>query len=155
MSTIPKVELRNIKTFPSMSQETLAMHCDLYVGELRLGRVENQGIGGPNMMRLYEAGPEFRQLEQAVYDWCKTLPMFDKYRNERTSFMLNSAFDFWVSHELQVYDLRQQFTRKTRGGKVLMHKPGTDGIYIGATVSPGFEQITIEQAVQMTLAKRA
>lgn len=46
MSTLPTITLKNVRRFPSMSEETECFEATVYVDGKKAGRVSNRGTGG-------------------------------------------------------------------------------------------------------------
>ena len=42
-----KITMTGIKHYPSMSEETNCYEANLHIDDVKVGRVSNQGIGGP------------------------------------------------------------------------------------------------------------
>ena len=43
-----KLEMKNVKVYDSMSEETICFEGNLYADGRKVGRVENSGKGGPH-----------------------------------------------------------------------------------------------------------
>lgn len=62
-----KIELRNVKHSPSLSQETNAYTADVWVDGVKRGTVRNAGHGGPDEIQPHA-------LWRELADYAKTLP---------------------------------------------------------------------------------
>ncbi len=67
-ATKMKIELRNVKHSPSLSQETAAYTADVWVNGVKRGTARNQGTGGADEIHPYS-------LEQELDAYAKTLPL--------------------------------------------------------------------------------
>jgi len=63
------IELRNIKMLKSMSKETACFTASLYIDGVSIGRVENQGCGGPTHIAISN-----REANQKFEEHVKSLP---------------------------------------------------------------------------------
>jgi hypothetical protein len=70
---ITKVELKNIKTLESNSEETLCFTASLYLDGKRVGKVSNAGRGGPTCVDALDT-PEARVRVKEFYEWCREQP---------------------------------------------------------------------------------
>ena len=66
-----KIELRNIKHFPAMSQETNCFTARIYLEDIYVADISNQGTGGADMIHPREGQ---RQLLIKLEEWCKLQP---------------------------------------------------------------------------------
>lgn len=67
-----KIELKNFRYYPRLSDDTNAFSADLFINGVNCGHTENSGQGGPCS---YGAGtPEGRRLIAQAEAWCQTLP---------------------------------------------------------------------------------
>ncbi len=68
-----QVELKNIRFYERLSQETNAFTADLYINKKKVGEVRNEGCGGPTD---YYANPnaESKQLVSEAENYFKGLP---------------------------------------------------------------------------------
>jgi hypothetical protein len=64
-----KIELKNLKVSPHLSQETNAFTADIWLDGKRVGHARNQGHGGNTDICIED--PTTRQRLQ---DWCKAQP---------------------------------------------------------------------------------
>lgn len=65
------ITLKNIKYFPSMSEETNCFQADIYINGKKSGYAENQGHGGNTS---YHANEGCRDIIKQAEEYCKTLP---------------------------------------------------------------------------------
>jgi hypothetical protein len=66
-----KIELRNIKHFPAMSQETNCFTARIYLEAVYVADISNQGTGGSDMIHAREGQ---RDLLNKLEEWCKLQP---------------------------------------------------------------------------------
>jgi hypothetical protein len=67
-----KIELKNIKHSPSLSEETEAFTANIYVDDVLAGFASNRGHGGPT--DYDHANEKGRELIKKAEEYCKTLP---------------------------------------------------------------------------------
>lgn len=66
-----KIELKNVKYYESMSEETSCFEADIFVNGKKVGYCKNNGQGGETDVRAYmETREEFIKAEE----YCMTLP---------------------------------------------------------------------------------
>jgi hypothetical protein len=66
-----KVELKNVKHFAPMSEETECFTATIYIDGKRVGTTQNQGHGGPT-----DCDFDDPEIEAAFKAFCKTLPPY-------------------------------------------------------------------------------
>lgn len=66
-----KVELKSLKYYPSMSEETNCFEAILVIDGKTVGTAKNRGTGGQT--ELWFDAPH-REVEKALAEYCKTLP---------------------------------------------------------------------------------
>ena len=98
-----KLELKNIKYYASMSEETDCYEAMLYVEGKRLGRVHNDGRGGSD--RHDFSWKDYERIDE----WCvKNLPKwtsdFDKSEN-------NTNLEMWCHDQVTDYLIRKDLKR--------------------------------------------
>lgn len=85
-----KLQLKNVKIFESLSEETLCYSATVYVDGTRTVEVSNHGNGGPDMQHKAR-GSRLSVVE--VNDWCKAnLPRLD-----------SDYFDGGLEQDLEVW----------------------------------------------------
>lgn len=67
------IELKNIKHFPSLSEETEAFTANIYINGIHAGYAKNTGHGGSTDYH-HEGGEKGRDLIRQAEAYCKTLP---------------------------------------------------------------------------------
>jgi len=88
-----KIEIKNIKTFEEMSEETNCFTASIYVNGKKCGRAKNEGCGGPTSY--------FEEFNGSLIDaenHCKTLPAV-VYKT--TSFPMN--LEFFIDEAVDEY----------------------------------------------------
>lgn len=67
-----KIELKNVKVYAGMSEETTAFVADLYINDYKAGQAKNDGRGGTTFCQAYNT--EGFELMQKAEAYCKALP---------------------------------------------------------------------------------
>jgi len=67
-----KIELKKIKHYPKLSEETEAFTAELYVDDKKVADVRNDGRGGCNFCYSYDKNS--RSIIKQAEEFCKTLP---------------------------------------------------------------------------------
>ena len=67
-----KIELKKLKVFEEMSEETTAFVADLYINGKKAAYCKNDGHGGCTMIQPYSA--DLRDLVDEANAYCKSLP---------------------------------------------------------------------------------
>lgn len=121
-----KIELKGIKIYERMSEETVCFHASLWVDGKRLCTVSNRGIGGEN-----DYSANYREVER-VDAWCKAnLPRWGG--SEDPSVPVDSD-GYETNLEVHIEDLLNRFLRindlkkHLKRGVVLLPKNGTLGV---------------------------
>lgn len=70
-----KVELKKLRVYERMSEETTAFVADVYINGKNVGEAKNDGRGGETELQFYhEQGSPLRKLCDEAFAWAKTLP---------------------------------------------------------------------------------
>ena len=70
-----KIELKKIKVYDRMSEETTAFTADVYINGKNVGTAKNDGHGGETDLQFYHAqGSPLRKLCDEAEVWARTLP---------------------------------------------------------------------------------
>ena len=94
-----KLELRNIKVYERMSEETTAFTADIFVDGKKVGHTKNEGIGGPTGYNAY-AGKRI-QLTAAVA-YCLLLPE-KKYPMGNKTLTIKSNLENWIDDQVEEF----------------------------------------------------
>ncbi len=86
-----KVELKKVKYFPSMSEETSCFQAEVWINGKRAGYAENRGHGGCTDCRI-----EDKTLEKAFWAYAKSLPAKELALGEEKSFKVAMSPDFLI-----------------------------------------------------------
>lgn len=70
-----KLELKNIKHCPSLSEETEAFTADLWINGKKIAYCKNDGQGGCTYYNTYD--PSLRPLLKEAEEFCKSLPPYE------------------------------------------------------------------------------
>jgi len=90
-----KLEMKNVKVYDSMSEETICFEGNLYKDGIKVGRVENSGKGGCHRY-------EFNfSVEKEMDEYCKTLP---KIQSEWFPEGLEQDLELWISTTVGEWD---------------------------------------------------
>lgn len=77
-----KIELKNLKIYDGMSEETIAFTSDVYVNGKKLAYAKNDGRGGCTYYHPYDR--ELRGVLEQAEAYCKTLPSTFSTYGEKT-----------------------------------------------------------------------
>lgn len=72
-----KIELKNIKVYERMSEETTAFNADIWVNGVKIGYAENRGCGGATSYHSYTI--EQISVIKAAEAFCEKMPKTEKY----------------------------------------------------------------------------
>ena len=110
-----KIELKNIKHSPSLSEETACYSASLYVDGKKIGVVSNQGHGGPDMFQgdrsKYEEANNWVKANMPPLD----TPYSDEPLEMDIELLCGELFDDWVAAKK---------LRTIMRSRVLIIKPG-------------------------------
>ena len=112
-----KLELKNIKFYESMSEETNCFQADLFINGKKIADVKNQGQGGPTDYRVLDF--KNQQILRDAEAYCLTLP------KEKIS----DTFDFQPTLESKIDDLFEAWLKVKADKK--MEKQMEKGILYG------------------------
>ncbi len=94
-----KLELKNIKFYESMSEETNCFQADLFINGKKIADVRNQGQGGPTDYQVLDF--KNQQILRDAEAFCLTLP------KEKIS----DTFDFQPTLESKIDDLLEAWLK--------------------------------------------
>lgn len=96
-----KIELKNVKYYSGMSEETNAFTADVYADGKKVGYAKNEGCGGNTFVSCFA---ETRTQFQRVEAYCKSLPAIPyKYGDEDFSMesdlenVVDQLFEKWLN----------------------------------------------------------
>ncbi len=120
------IELKNIKHFPSLSEETEAFTANIYINGVQAGHAKNNGHGGST--DYYHNDEKGRELIHQAEAYCKGLP--DK-QFPKDQYM--EAFSIPMSLEQYIDDLVNSYIEKKEqaGFAKKMNKAMERGIVFG------------------------
>ena len=108
--TIKKIEVKSLKVYESMSEETNCFNCDIYINGKKTIYVKNQGQGGDNIYSSFsEIKKEIDNEDYLEEDFCLEL-FIDKAINEYfakkdlKSFERKLKREFIIHHDLNECD---------------------------------------------------
>lgn len=110
-----KLELKNVKIHPDMSQETNCFSADLWVDGKNVGQVRNDGRGGSHRYDIPYP------VQTKLHAWAKTLPR--KYDFEMD---LDQAIDTLLSD----YEFRRWLQRNTKDKTLVRLKGDKKGSWL-------------------------
>jgi len=122
-----EIKLKKIYVSEQLSDETTAFVADLYINNVKIGRAENEGRGGPtNYSTTTEEG---RKLIREAEEWCKTLPPLVS----KDIIIDNKPFTMPMSLELFIDNILSEHVRQMdiRRFQRKMERDMTDGIVFG------------------------
>jgi len=112
-----KIELKNIKHSDFASQETHCYEASLYIDGIKVGKVFNDGHGGPD--GFYPDSVKGRTLYEAAEAWLATQPV--------------EGYDFTSSMEIACGDIVNEWlvvkdVKRVLRTKVVFTDPSLDGL---------------------------
>ena len=110
-----KIELKNIKLYLSMSQETYCFEASMYVDGKKVSRVSNRGHGGDN-----EFDEHWRTIDP-IDDWCKAnLPKWgSKFGGSDT---YETDLSTHISHLVNQYSILKEYKKVLRTKIIFLPK---------------------------------
>jgi len=124
-----KIELKNFKTFPRMSEETLAFVADVYINGVKAAFAKNDGHGGPtyyaNVGQILNA-----KLVSQAEEWAKAQP---DHKYESSHGMKEFSVKMDLEHYIDLLVASQE-------EKQMLAKRQVAGLVVGV---PGSEQLSI------------
>ena len=106
-----KIEIKNLKHSPSLSQETNAYTCDIIVEGLKAGYAENSGHGGSTTIHPY---PNKNKLIQIAEEYLSKQPKVDLGNGIVIDMDLEFHIDNLVEKAILNKELVHQLTRVKR-----------------------------------------
>lgn len=121
-----KIELKKVKVFEPMSQETYCFTAEVWIDGKKRATVSNEGFGGPNLMSPYE-------VEKELDEYGKTLPPIvdNEIRDPKDPskmFSMSQDAETLIGDLITDYLLSKDL-KKALKKKVLFTKKETVGIY--------------------------
>jgi hypothetical protein len=107
-----KLELKNIKFYESMSEETNCFQADLFINGKKIASVKNQGHGGPTDYHVLDF--KNQQILRDAEQFCLSLP------KEKIDGMM-SDFEFQPTLESRIDDLFEAWLKVKAENKMLKH----------------------------------
>lgn len=121
-----KIEIKNIKHSEFASEETNCFEATLYIDGKKIGRVSNQGHGGPD----HFIGDDAKYRE--ANEWCKAnLPKWTMSHDETDTKEYDTDLEMHTGELLTSWLLTRDM-RKTMRSKVLFQMPDEQGIQVMA-----------------------
>ena len=125
------MELKAIKHYPSMSEETYCYEANLYILDKKICRVHNRGRGGSDDFDFEDptlpcTGFLNWQYVQELDDWCKkNLPKwYFEYQNK----YVPTSLEAWLGDQVTKYINQQEFNKAMRKS-VLYINPDKKGLF--------------------------
>jgi hypothetical protein len=90
-----RVSLKNVKHYPTLSEETNCFTAVVYFDGKKVGECENRGYGGATICRFTS-----REKEVEVEAYCKSLPniIYGEHTfDSNLEFVLDKCFEDWIS----------------------------------------------------------
>jgi hypothetical protein len=137
MTTINKVELKNVKIAGNLSEETIAFTGALYINGKKAADVKNAGHGGDNATWFKD-----RDLGMAFEAWAAALPPMPVTDDDIAMGLtqpLPMSADLWISLEVGRIDDERFWRRKcTKGVLIILtkHATGEYGEYKNTPYTP-------------------
>lgn len=143
---VMRVELRSIKIYPDMSEETTAMSCRIFIDGIEAGIASNEGRGGCTNYTPYQGFQEtFRQLEIKMSE---TPDIVYPKADGTSDFTLKCTFENWIDFEIA-----------NEGNKKFQNKLSKDmlkGICFGSVMSYSllsWKNYTLDQLLNSPVGK--
>ena len=108
-------ELKKLKIYAGMSQETTAFNAELWIDKKLAAHVENDGHGGCNFIRWVARNHCKSAYETAFNAWTKAMPPVpceDDWAIERGFGPMAMDAEFWISLEVERVGSEQDWKRK-------------------------------------------
>lgn len=116
-----KIELKNIKHMPSLSEETECYSASLYVDGKKIGDVSNRGHGGPD--EFFGDREAFKQAEKWLAE--NMAPVELGMETDRS---IPMDMELYCGQLLEEHLVRKDLKSALKN-KVLFSKPGEKGIF--------------------------
>jgi hypothetical protein len=107
-----KLELKNIKFYESMSEETNCFQADLFINGKKIAEARNSGYGGPTDYHVLDF--KNQQILRDAEQFCLSLP------KEKIDGMM-SDFEFQPTLESRIDDLFEAWLKVKAENKMLKH----------------------------------
>jgi hypothetical protein len=102
-----KIEIKNLRFYPEMSEETNAITCDLFIDSKKIGFCRNDGHGGCTDYTAFD-GKQSNLLSAENYD--KTLPDIEYEWNGKT-INIKSTLENIINNEVEKQLLAKEKVR--------------------------------------------
>lgn len=113
-----KITLKNIKHYPTMSEETYCFEATLYEDNKKIGRVSNRGTGGCHDFDFNLK--KWQELDQ----WCKNnLPKWKLYDDEEH----DTDLEMHISHLITEYLDNQELKKLLRRSVIVVDDTCSNG----------------------------
>ena len=106
----PTLELKAIKTYAEMSEETIAFSANLYLNGKKVAKCSNMGRGGPNDAQFI--GPDRVANEKAVNEAIKAMPPIYDF--------CDNNIDIWLGETVAKFDENKKFKKYCNKGTVVL-----------------------------------
>lgn len=142
-----QIELKNIKFFEAMSEETNAFVADVYVNGKKVAYAKNDGHGGCTFYHAYEGK---RELVKQAEQFCEALPpiKYSKYRDFEIPMNLEHKIDELFEEWLKAKD-QAKFDKKLQKDMLTGLCVKTPNGYTQATWKSGGRNVTIAELVSV------
>ena len=120
------MQLKRIKHYPSMSEETYCYEANLYILDKKICRVSNRGRGGSDDFDIETSDVFNYDFLQKLDDWCKkNLP---KWYFEYQKKYVPTSLEAWLGDQVTKYINQQEFNKAMRK-TVLYIDPDKKGLF--------------------------
>jgi len=141
-----KIELKNIKLYLTMSEETFCFEASLYVDGKKVSRVSNRGHGGDN-----DFDEHFRTIDP-IDDWCKAnLPKWDSEFGEGNTH--DTDLSMHISELINRYSILKEYKKILRTKIIFLPKDLKSDTY-GTMPKPKFGTVDGFNAWLQTTARK-
>jgi hypothetical protein len=118
------VELKNVKVYAGMSEETTAFTATLYINGNKAADVKNDGRGGDNHPRFLD-----RELEKEFHEFCKSLPLVQPEPEFGDMEPYPMTYDSFIGELLEKWMDNDQWKKACKKGLVFLLKSDKSDSY--------------------------
>jgi hypothetical protein len=119
---IQAVELKNVKIYQGMSEETTAFTATLYINGKKAAHVKNDGRGGDNYPRFTDG-----ELEKQFHAFCKNLPPWTSKYFPGEEYPMN--YDCYISDLLNAWIENDHWKKACKKGLVFILRSDKEDEY--------------------------
>lgn len=114
------LSLKNIKTYPRLSEETTCFSASLYLNGKKVADLSNRGCGGCDNQYFTD-----RDAERAIFEWFKAQPLIE-WQTDGGSFHHNYSLEDWTCDQLNRHEFLKAVRKKAKKCLVAIIADGSD-----------------------------